>query len=120
MAEVNGRRLCAQVRGRGPTVVLDGGGTGQGIDGGWGRELDNELPEMATVVTYDRAGVGRSEGRQARTIAAMADDLHELVHATGASRCPLPGRTHNRAYRRDPASAPRLLCGSARFRRTPR
>lgn len=85
MAEVNGRRLCVQVRGRGPTVVLDGGGTGQGIDGGWGRELDKELPEMATVVTYDRASVGRSEGRQARTIAAMADDLHELVHATGAA-----------------------------------
>lgn len=83
LIEVDGRMLCTQIRGRGPTVVLDGGGTGQGVGGGWGREFEDGLASMATVVTYDRSGVGHSDGRQARTIAQMADDLHELVHATG-------------------------------------
>ncbi len=82
LIQVNGRMLCIQIRGRGPTVVLDGGGTGQGIANGWGHEFEGGLAAMATAVTYDRAGVGHSDGRQPRTITEMADDLHGLVHAT--------------------------------------
>jgi pimeloyl-ACP methyl ester carboxylesterase len=80
MVDVGDHVLCAQVRGEGPTVVLDCGGSGQGI-GGWGEDLVRALAEYATVVTYDRAGVGRSGGSQARTVAEMADDLHRLLRA---------------------------------------
>ncbi|GII93482.1 alpha/beta fold hydrolase [Sinosporangium siamense] len=80
MVDVGDHVLCVQVRGKGPTVVLECGGSGQGI-GGWGENLERMLAERATVVTYDRAGVGRSGGSQARTLAEMADDLHRLLHA---------------------------------------
>ncbi|MER6174906.1 alpha/beta hydrolase [Streptosporangium sp. NPDC001681] len=80
MVDVGDHALCAQVRGKGPTVVLDCGGSGQGI-GGWGEDLERTLAERATVVTYDRAGVGRSGGSQARTVTEMADDLRRLLHA---------------------------------------
>ncbi|MGW0586649.1 alpha/beta fold hydrolase [Streptosporangium sp. NPDC002607] len=80
MVDVGDHALCAQVRGKGPTVVLDCGGSGQGI-GGWGEDLERMLAERATVVTYDRAGVGRSGGSQAHTVTEMADDLRRLLHA---------------------------------------
>jgi pimeloyl-ACP methyl ester carboxylesterase len=78
--DVGDHALYAQVRGRGPTVVLDCGGSGQGV-GAWGEELEAALAERATVVTYDRAGVGRSGGSQAGTVTEMADDLHRLLRA---------------------------------------
>ncbi|TDD18301.1 alpha/beta fold hydrolase [Nonomuraea diastatica] len=49
--------------------------------GGWGEELERALAERATAVTCDRAGVGRSGGSQARTIAEMAEDLRRLLRA---------------------------------------
>ncbi|MEV4888035.1 hypothetical protein AB0K48_01410 [Nonomuraea sp. NPDC055795] len=36
---------------------------------------------MTTLVTYDRAGAGRSDGPQARTVADMTDDLHRLLRS---------------------------------------
>ncbi|MFC4561347.1 alpha/beta fold hydrolase [Nocardiopsis mangrovi] len=72
--------LCVRILGAGPTVVLDGGGSGQGV-GAWGGELERSLAERATVVTYDRAGVGRSGGAQAATVTEMADGLHRLLRA---------------------------------------
>lgn len=39
------------------------------------------MAERAIVVTYDRAGVGRSGGSQARTVTEMTDDLHRLLRA---------------------------------------
>lgn len=80
MVDVGDHVLCARVRGEGPTVVLDCGGSGQGV-GAWGEELEGALAERATVVTYDRAGVGRSGGEQARTVVEMADDLGRLLRA---------------------------------------
>lgn len=78
MIEVGEHLLRAQVRGTGPTVVLDCGGSGAGI-GSWGEELETALAERATVVTYDRAGVGGSTGSQARSVTQMAENLHQLV-----------------------------------------
>ncbi|MEU6414225.1 alpha/beta hydrolase [Microbispora sp. NPDC046933] len=79
MVDAGDHLLCAQVRGEGPTVVLECGGAGQGVGGAWGEDLEAALAERATVVTYDRAGVGRSTGSQARTVTEMADDLHRLL-----------------------------------------
>ncbi|MFI6598623.1 alpha/beta fold hydrolase [Nonomuraea sp. NPDC050536] len=77
---VDGRRLRATVRGIGPTVILDTGGAGQGV-GTWAT-IEPPLAAFATVVTYDRAGVGGSDpGPEPRTVARMADDLHALANA---------------------------------------
>ncbi|MFI0424101.1 alpha/beta fold hydrolase [Spongiactinospora sp. 9N601] len=85
--DIGGRRMCAQVRGHGPTLVLDCGGAGQGVGGTWGTGLEDDLAALATLVTYDRAGVGRSDGPQARTVADMTDDLHRLLRGLNL---PLP------------------------------
>ncbi|MCD2114937.1 alpha/beta hydrolase [Rhodococcus rhodochrous] len=85
MIEVGEHLLRVQVRGTGPTVVLDCGGSGAGI-GSWGGELEAALAERATVVTYDRAGVGGSSGTQASSVTEMADSLHRLVAALDVER----------------------------------
>ncbi|MEU6720505.1 alpha/beta hydrolase [Nonomuraea sp. NPDC046802] len=87
LVDIDERKLCAQVRGRGPTLVLDCGGAGQGVGGAWGSELEDDLAELATLVTYDRAGAGRSDGPQGRTVADMTDDLHRLLRGLDV---PLP------------------------------
>ncbi|TCP57496.1 pimeloyl-ACP methyl ester carboxylesterase [Tamaricihabitans halophyticus] len=74
------RRLCTKITGSGPSVVLDCGGTGEGI-GGWGEHLEAGIGEFATAVAYDRAGIGRSDGPRARTVGEMAEDLHRMVRA---------------------------------------
>ncbi|ASO18643.1 pimeloyl-ACP methyl ester carboxylesterase [Actinoalloteichus hoggarensis] len=80
LIELDGATLCVQIRGGGgPTVVLEAAGSGQGVGGSWGPAVEDRLAEVATVVTYDRRGVGRSSGTPRRTITAMADDLHELI-----------------------------------------
>lgn len=75
--------MCVQIRGSGPTVVLESASTGQGIGGSWGRAVETGMAGIATVLSYDRAGVGYSEGHQRRTITEMADDLHQVVRAVG-------------------------------------
>ena len=56
----NGRRIGVQVQGSGETtVVFEASGAGYGIDG-WA-DVDKEVAKFATVVTYDRLGVGASE-----------------------------------------------------------
>lgn len=84
LIEVNGRELCIRQRGAGPTVVLEAGGAGNGSGEVWG-EFADRLAASATVLTYDRAGSGRSDGPQHRTVAAMADDLAGLLRITGTS-----------------------------------
>ncbi|MCP2330762.1 alpha/beta fold hydrolase [Actinoalloteichus caeruleus] len=79
LVDVGGYALHARVQGSGPAVVLDGGGAGQGL-GTWG-PVPEGLAEFATVVTYDRAGVGRSGGTQAGSVVDMADDLRRLLRA---------------------------------------
>jgi pimeloyl-ACP methyl ester carboxylesterase len=79
----NGRRLAVEVKGTGPTVVLDGGGSGYGVFGWWG-DFDRGLAKFATVVTYDRLGCGYSDGslegdvpltEHAHNLAALLDRL---------------------------------------------
>ncbi|MFI7613517.1 alpha/beta fold hydrolase [Nonomuraea terrae] len=84
---VGERKLCVRMRGDGPTLVLDCGGAGQGTDDAWGSGLEGRLAGLTTLVTYDRAGVGRSGGPAAESVAEMADDLHHLLHGLGV---PLP------------------------------
>jgi pimeloyl-ACP methyl ester carboxylesterase len=56
----NGRRMGVQIQGSGSaSVVFEGPGPGYGIDG-WA-DVDKQVAEFATVVTYDRMGVGASE-----------------------------------------------------------
>jgi len=67
---------------RGPVVVFE-----SGLDPGgalpWARVAAQVAP-FATAFTYDRAGIQRSErGTPPKTGAAVAQDLHELLHRAG-------------------------------------
>ncbi|MBP7707238.1 MAG: alpha/beta hydrolase [Candidatus Aminicenantes bacterium] len=85
MVDVGGRRLHAVVYGSGgPTVVLVSGF--QAPQAYW-NPLVEGIAEVATAVTYDRAGYGQSErgvlpvdGRQS------ADDLHILLGKLGVQK----------------------------------
>ena len=73
---------CTATGSRGPVVVFE-----SGLDSGgslpWERVVSQVAP-FAITVTYDRAGIQRSErGTQPKTGAAMALDLHELLHHAG-------------------------------------
>lgn len=84
LVEIGDRVLCVRVSGSGPTVVLEAGGGGEGSTGAFG-SLEESLESFASVVTYDRAGSGRSDGPVHRTVAAMADDLDQLLETLGCS-----------------------------------
>ncbi len=72
------RSLYATLRGSGPVVILELGAAGGGT---WGNVVE-ELAKVATVVLYDRAGVGASEvADDERTVECLARDLHALVDA---------------------------------------
>jgi pimeloyl-ACP methyl ester carboxylesterase len=86
LVDIGDRVLCARMSGSGPTVVLEAGGAGEGTTGTFGA-VEESLATFACVVTYDRAGSGRSDGPVHRTVAAMADDLDELIESLG---CRLP------------------------------
>jgi pimeloyl-ACP methyl ester carboxylesterase len=74
------RNLFALVRGSGPVVVLSGGADTAGV-GRWG-SIEQRLAPFATVVTYDRAGTGRSDPPPAAPSAAdMVCDLRKLLAA---------------------------------------
>ena len=79
MVDVGGRRLHATVYGQGsPTVVLVSG-TAAGPQETWNPIVD-PLAAEATVVTYDRAGVGKSEIGNLPTHARQsAVDLRRLL-----------------------------------------
>jgi len=67
---------------RGPTVVLVAGVGGLGA--GWAGIQERLGPSVATLA-YDRAGLGWSgPARGPRTAEALADELHELLVASGA------------------------------------
>lgn len=83
LIEIDDRMLCVRVRGQGPTVVLEAGGAGDGTTDAYGETFEEQLTRHATVVTYDRAGSGRSDGPPHRTVAAMADDLAAMLAALG-------------------------------------
>jgi pimeloyl-ACP methyl ester carboxylesterase len=80
VVDIGGRHLAAQIKGSGPTVLLEVGGGGFGLGDGWGG-VDDVLAEFATVVTYDRAGAGSSEPHPSgrATPSEYAHDLAALL-----------------------------------------
>lgn len=85
LVDIGDRLLCTRVMGSGPTVVLEAGGAGEGTTKTFGGFVEEQLAAVATVLTYDRAGSGRSGGRPHQTVAEMADDLDALIHAAGCA-----------------------------------
>jgi len=82
LVDVEGRKLSFKVAGAGsPTVVLEYG------LGGNAAVWDGIFPEVARftrVVTYDRAGYGKSEpGPEPRSQERLARELHTLLHNAG-------------------------------------
>ena len=77
--DVGGHKLRLQVAGTGtPTVVLDYG-LGGSVEN-WS-DVFPEVARFARVVTYDRAGYGKSEpGREPRSHIQIATELHTLLH----------------------------------------
>jgi pimeloyl-ACP methyl ester carboxylesterase len=71
--------------GYGPTVVLEAGGVGEGTNEDFGGVLEERLAAFATVLTYDRAGSGRSDGPPRRSVAEMADDLDVVIRSLGCA-----------------------------------
>jgi pimeloyl-ACP methyl ester carboxylesterase len=77
---VRGRRLAVQIRGTGPTVVMEMGGGLGGIGPYWC--VDGELARFCRVLVYDRAGLGGSDRIQGQpTMRARAEDLAALLDA---------------------------------------
>jgi pimeloyl-ACP methyl ester carboxylesterase len=77
-----GRHMNLYCTGKGPaTVVMDSGG------GGWmlsWRYVQPRVSAFARACTYDRAGLGFSDGGpMPRTTHAIVDDLHALLHRAG-------------------------------------
>ncbi|HEV7691016.1 MAG TPA: alpha/beta hydrolase [Hyphomonadaceae bacterium] len=80
LIDIGGRRLNAMVRGEGPLLVLEGGGMMPGTM--YGPRLVPVLAKFATVLSYDRAGLGASDPPAGpRTVSDMADDLLALLDA---------------------------------------
>lgn len=81
--DVGGRRMHLLVmgnRGQRPAVILESG-MGGGV--GW-QHTRGEIAAFSQVVTYDRAGTGRSEaGPAPRDAKAVARDLHAALHQAG-------------------------------------
>jgi pimeloyl-ACP methyl ester carboxylesterase len=85
LVDIGGRTLYARTSGRGPTVVLNSGAGREGV-GNWGT-IELSVSAFATVITYDRAGLGRSPPPPAPPTALdMAKDLRGLLLALDVSR----------------------------------
>ena len=80
MAKAGDGRLHMEVDGQGtPTVILEAGfgGTAEG----WAK-VQPEVAKFARVVSYDRAGLGKSEpGRSPRSAGRIARELHDALKA---------------------------------------
>lgn len=80
-----GRTLHARVNGSGPTVVLVSGAGREGV-GRW-TLIEKWVAKFATVVTYDRAGLGKSpRSATPPTAADMCRDLWRLLDALDVPR----------------------------------
>jgi pimeloyl-ACP methyl ester carboxylesterase len=85
LVDIGDRALYARVSGAGPVVVLNSGAGREGV-GTWST-VETRSSEFATVVTYDRAGLGRSPPTAAPPTALdMVADLELLLHALELSR----------------------------------
>lgn len=79
---VRGRQLAVQIRGAGPTVVMEMGGGFGGIGPYW--HVDGELAKFCRVLTYDRAGLGDSDRIKGHpAIGERAQDLAGVLDAVG-------------------------------------
>ncbi|MGE0104501.1 MAG: alpha/beta fold hydrolase [Blastocatellales bacterium] len=82
---VNGHYLRVERKGRGgPTVVFDSGLSQ--THSTWG-SIPDEVAGKASVIVYERAGVGESDHlKTVGTSSRIVDDLHELLEKTGAPK----------------------------------
>jgi pimeloyl-ACP methyl ester carboxylesterase len=78
--EIDGRRIFVHKLGSGgPPVVFLPGASAVGLDY---LQLQQEVSQFTTAVVYDRGGTGYSDPLPLpRTAAAVATELHELLHA---------------------------------------
>jgi pimeloyl-ACP methyl ester carboxylesterase len=64
-----------------PVIVLEAGATSCSFEWGW---VQPEVAKFASVVAYDRAGLGWSDAHpQPRTARQVAQQLHTLLHSVG-------------------------------------
>ena len=76
-------RLHMRTYGTGGPVVVFESGLDTGGSLAW-EPVARQVAPFATAVTYDRAGLlGSERGTQPKTSAAMAQDLHTLLHRAG-------------------------------------
>src|SRR5207247_2474711 len=82
LVDIGGRKLHLLCTGSGsPTVVLVAGGGAFSID--WAL-VQPQLARTTRVCSYDRAGLGWSDGGPAdETVEQTLDDLHRLLSAAG-------------------------------------
>ena len=79
MIEVGGRKLHARLFGQGSPTVVFVSGTNDALQETWDPLID-PLASEATLITYDRAGIGKSEIGDLPTHARQsAIDLHRLL-----------------------------------------
>jgi pimeloyl-ACP methyl ester carboxylesterase len=84
LINIGDRSLFARVHGSGPVVVLSSGRGTAGV-GAWD-PIETPVALFATVLSYDRAGLGRSDPSPvAPTAANMVSDLHALLTALSVS-----------------------------------
>jgi pimeloyl-ACP methyl ester carboxylesterase len=82
LVDLGGFKLHASVLGQGSPAVVFDTGLGDTLDT-WG-DLPTLLAETSQVVTYTRAGHGRSEpGPQPRDCRRLAEELHSLLDKLG-------------------------------------
>ncbi|HMQ33953.1 MAG TPA: alpha/beta hydrolase [Chloroflexaceae bacterium] len=82
LVDIGGYRLHLYCQGSGgPTVILEAGGGETLLDWALTQPV---IARQARVCAYDRAGLGWSDpSPRPRTAAAMADELHTLLHRAG-------------------------------------
>jgi pimeloyl-ACP methyl ester carboxylesterase len=85
LVDIEDRTLYAKVNGAGPVVVLNRGGGREGV--GSRAPVETPLAQFATVVTYDRAGLGHSPPiAEPPTAIDMAVDLERLLEVLAVPR----------------------------------
>jgi pimeloyl-ACP methyl ester carboxylesterase len=81
MVQIPGSKLHVIDMGSGPLVVFE---SGVGEDTSTWNDVQPAIARFAHTVTYDRAGIGKSEPTASpRTAASMAADLHSMLHQAG-------------------------------------